>query len=40
MVLRYLVGSVSRWNHGKQAELKDRVTHTDAESFDLDNLDN
>ena len=23
----YLVGSTDRWNHGKQAELKDRVAH-------------
>ena len=25
----YLVGSVSRWNDAKKAELRDRVTHTD-----------
>ena len=23
----YLVGDVTRWNNGKQAELSDRVTH-------------
>ena len=23
----YLVGSTDRWNHGKRAELADRVTH-------------
>ena len=24
----YLVGTTDRWNHGKQAELKNRVVHT------------
>jgi ribonucleoside-triphosphate reductase len=25
----YLVGTTDRWNHGKLAELNDRVTHVD-----------
>ncbi len=27
----YLVGTTSRWNHGKLSELKDRVTHIDGD---------
>ena len=27
----YLVGTTSRWNNGKLAELKDRVTHINGE---------
>ena len=27
----YLVGTTDRWNHGKQAELKNRVVHTGSE---------
>lgn len=26
----YLVGSINRWNPGKKAELKDRVSHQSA----------
>lgn len=32
-VTGYLVGSVSRWNNGKKAELKDRVSHISGEKI-------
>ena len=31
----YLVGTTSRWNSAKYAELKDRVTHTGLGSDDI-----
>jgi ribonucleoside-triphosphate reductase len=32
-VTGYLVGSVNRWNNGKKAELKDRVSHITGEKM-------
>jgi ribonucleoside-triphosphate reductase len=29
----YLVGGTNRWNSGKKAELKDRVSHTSGEKM-------
>lgn len=32
----YLVGTVDRWNDGKKAELKDRVTHKEEDETSSD----